>query len=757
MKTKNLLSLLLSSSLVLSAGMVNVGATETGHPVMTVTQVSEEEIATVKTVEEFKAALNNSAIKKIVLDSDLTLSAKLSETSRDTTIVLSRSLVIDGNGHTITGTATKSMLDILGNTEAITVDLVNLTLVNKAKKDDGRCIDLRNENVTLNLTNVTLDASGTTKNPQPLNVGGNFAGVATVNVENSLINAGDSGYGITTFNKVNLTVNNSLISGYAGLYVKAEVGSQGSTGSKLNLNNTKINSKSASACDFGAIVFEDNGVELNLHNSSINITTVAGDGNVHSAIHFGKYNYTGENTVLNNVVKLTGNTKVTTNGVGLSAFLNGETSNDVLVASGVQSELEVPGYCLPDENTLMEKEVDGETLYVSTPKVKKITVSKDKFEAVVGETYEFTYELNPEDTLFELELEDYPIVGNATIDKENKKVIVKLVGPGTMGLLLKAGDANTVVEFEVSSTFNVVFKNGEVEDLYQYEYGKTAEELELDAVEGYKFLGWYNGDELYDFSTPVTSHLTLVAKWEKVEEPKEENPEVNPEDKPTEKPGDSEEGDKEVEPGEYETSIPELDLTKPVDKVVVGVSDADTTKKVLEEAAFKEYGSAIEEAIKMGFDIETTLSYELVEAKDVEDDYKLIEKYIKDKKLEVAQLLDISPVILIDGTKGASLSHLGTPIKLRMALPKEYLKEGRTFKVLHVADGKIEELDSVVKDNYIEFESKDFSTFALSYTDKTTNVNNPDTGVTNIAMPVMGTVVALIGACLAFFLRKKTK
>ena len=33
---------------------------------------------------------------------------------------------------------------------------------------------------------------------------------------------------------------------------------------------------------------------------------------------------------------------------------------------------------------------------------------------------------------------------------------------------------------------------------------------------GYTFIGWYLGDALYDFDTPVTAPLTLTAKWEKV-------------------------------------------------------------------------------------------------------------------------------------------------------------------------------------------------------------------------------------------------
>ena len=32
--------------------------------------------------------------------------------------------------------------------------------------------------------------------------------------------------------------------------------------------------------------------------------------------------------------------------------------------------------------------------------------------------------------------------------------------------------------------------------------------------EGYKFLGWYLNDELYDFNNPVKNDITLVAKWE---------------------------------------------------------------------------------------------------------------------------------------------------------------------------------------------------------------------------------------------------
>ena len=33
---------------------------------------------------------------------------------------------------------------------------------------------------------------------------------------------------------------------------------------------------------------------------------------------------------------------------------------------------------------------------------------------------------------------------------------------------------------------------------------------------GYTFKGWYNGDEAYDFTTPVSEDLTLTAQWEEI-------------------------------------------------------------------------------------------------------------------------------------------------------------------------------------------------------------------------------------------------
>lgn len=48
-------------------------------------------------------------------------------------------------------------------------------------------------------------------------------------------------------------------------------------------------------------------------------------------------------------------------------------------------------------------------------------------------------------------------------------------------------------------------------------HGETATKPVNDPTKaGYEFLGWYNGDDVFDFSTPITAETTLTAKWKSV-------------------------------------------------------------------------------------------------------------------------------------------------------------------------------------------------------------------------------------------------
>ena len=67
------------------------------------------------------------------------------------------------------------------------------------------------------------------------------------------------------------------------------------------------------------------------------------------------------------------------------------------------------------------------------------------------------------------------------------------------------------VSFDVDGSINIV---SVIE-------GKTVTSPSDPTKEGYKFIGWYNDDKLFDFKTSIYSDITLVAKWEKVEQSSE--------------------------------------------------------------------------------------------------------------------------------------------------------------------------------------------------------------------------------------------
>lgn len=48
--------------------------------------------------------------------------------------------------------------------------------------------------------------------------------------------------------------------------------------------------------------------------------------------------------------------------------------------------------------------------------------------------------------------------------------------------------------------------------------GNSADQPANPVKDGYTFLGWYNGDSKWDFSTPINSDVTLTAQWKKIEE-----------------------------------------------------------------------------------------------------------------------------------------------------------------------------------------------------------------------------------------------
>lgn len=301
-----------------------------------------EAATTVSTESELIQALSDG-------ETDITLSANIELTD---TIQINNTVSIDGGNKTITtkeGVSLKKSFEIYNgvvNFEKITI---------KNSYSGGRCIDVRTGNVTLNLDNVTLITTGSGNN-QTLTIGGNFSTAIDVYIKNSTFEAGKAGYAIITFNPVNLTIDNSNITGYAALYMKGVNESAGSAGSVVNIiNGSTLNGKndnSGMSDDFGTIVMEDENITVNIENSTIQATGV---GSASQQV-FSEGNV--DNSTQGNEINVKEGSTIQAKEVGeISSTLNSNTT--VTIDSGVKTNIEIPENYLQSGTTL-EKDENGD-------------------------------------------------------------------------------------------------------------------------------------------------------------------------------------------------------------------------------------------------------------------------------------------------------------------------------------------------------------------------------------------------------------
>ena len=80
----------------------------------------------------------------------------------------------------------------------------------------------------------------------------------------------------------------------------------------------------------------------------------------------------------------------------------------------------------------------------------------------------------------------------------------------------KGSSNSLVLKKEGAKTFTVTFDSngGSAVDAQTIAKDATAQKPEDPTKDGFTFAGWYNGETLYDFATPVTGDITLTAKWE---------------------------------------------------------------------------------------------------------------------------------------------------------------------------------------------------------------------------------------------------
>ena len=261
----------------------NVTFASTGN----VAKIGTQEYATFE--QALADANSNDDLTTIELLSDVVLA----NNSSNGRVSITTSLTINGNGHKITGNQ-RFMLTVDGlhgtsnslrhNAEnKIVVNLNNVTLYNASSIAQARALETRGGQMELNVNNSTLEVKGDGGNSAAFNVGSDHVGgyAIDVNFVNSNIIDGAQaekyGYSIRTWNKVNLYLENTNVTGWSAVYMKGADGSQGSAGSVVTINNCQINSintYSGATNSFSIFMIEDDDVELNIVNSQVSATSL---------------------------------------------------------------------------------------------------------------------------------------------------------------------------------------------------------------------------------------------------------------------------------------------------------------------------------------------------------------------------------------------------------------------------------------------------------------------------------------------------
>ena len=194
---------------------------------------------------------------------------------------------------------------------------------------------------------------------------------------------------------------------------------------------------------------------------------------------------------------------------------------------------------------------------------------------------------------------------------------------------------------------------------------------------------------------------------------------------------------------ESDVEAPVIDTSIPVDEVTVGINDKESQQNISETltsivddiangeevtSVNQETAEKIKQAINDGQVVSTEVQVKPVETSQVDaQDKKVIEDYI-DEKTNIAQYIDISVVIKANNQVIGEVNELNKEVTFTVAIPEDLMKEGRTFYVIRVHDGKVEKLNTVEnEDGTLTFKTDKFSTYALAYEDAQESTTTPTT------------------------------
>lgn len=151
----------------------------------------------------------------------------------------------------------------------------------------------------------------------------------------------------------------------------------------------------------------------------------------------------------------------------------------------------------------------------------------------------------------------------------------------------------------------------------------------------------------------------------------------------------------------------------------VGSVETENVKEILDSSlkANKELNKKVEEARKEGKDVKVTVSIEKIDDKDIKNEDKEKMLAVVSEDGTVYQYLDISVLVSVDNSELGKITNLTDKMKFSIKITEDLVKEGRKFFILKLHDGKVEKIEAVLNGTNLEFETDEFSTFALAYED----------------------------------------
>ena len=373
---------------------------------------AEDVVAMIEGVEydSLTNAINDAQSGAIIyLMSDATIPAT-TDISKSLTIDGTK---VDGGQFSITSEQNRVFTIKESGEEAVTIEVTfrNVTIISSNAVSDIRIIDTKKGNITLNLEHVTLSAPSAADGQyhQILNCGHPSSETSSFsnlrfNLNDVTINLGaSSGYAIAVFNKLELNIQDSDISGWAALYLKTwgKTSAEGSvvtiTNSELtgtNKNTLPLNGQDDNA--FGTIVIEAGGVKLQVMENTV-LNAVSNEGCSDQAIfQFNKKTNSGSwypTTVEDEGVEVTLSKDVTlvldgTERTRISQLADGsepitpdEIKSFFTIHNGVISSSGTIGeYLIMDKQTTVLIPVNG--YYKVVP---KYSISADLSEIAFGE------------------------------------------------------------------------------------------------------------------------------------------------------------------------------------------------------------------------------------------------------------------------------------------------------------------------------------------------------------------------------------